>query len=101
MLPTITCDEYRQMRDMGTDHLLIDVREQDEWDAGHIEGAVHLPLGQISEKITEVAPEKNATIIMNCARGGRSAKACQKLIDLGYKNVKNLEGGYEAYCASI
>ena len=98
MIPSISCEEYRHLRDTATDHILIDVREQDEWDAGHIEGAIHLPLGQVAEKIAEVAPNKNATIIMHCARGGRSAKACNILDGLDYRNVKNLEGGYEAWC---
>jgi rhodanese-related sulfurtransferase len=98
MIQEISCEEYRQLRDMATDHVLIDVREQNDWDAGHIEGAVHVPLGELEARIAEVVPDKKTLVIMHCQRGGRGAKACDKLEQMGYENVKNIKGGYEQFC---
>jgi len=86
------------MRKAGIEHVLLDVRERDEWDAGHIEGATHLPRGLVEFKIGDVVPDKSALIITQCASGGRSALCAQALHKLGYTNVKNLEGGYTEYC---
>ncbi len=97
-VPSITCDEYRAMREAGTDHVLIDVRERDEWDAGHIDGAIHIPRGMLEFKIAEAVPEKDRPIVVQCASGGRAALCGQALQTLGYTNVKNLEGGYAAWC---
>lgn len=97
----ITCEQYEQMRLAGEEHVLIDVREQDEWDAGHIEGAVHIPLAQLGDRIGEVVPDTHARIVVNCARGGRSAKGCEVLTGMGYDNVQNLDGGYMGYCALV
>lgn len=95
---SMTCEEYRGMRDSGVDHVLIDVREKDEWDAGHIEGAMHIPRGLLEFKIEEAVSDKNRPIILQCASGGRAALCGQTLGKLGYTNVKNLEGGYTEWC---
>lgn len=97
-IPTITCEEYQELRNSGAEHALLDVREQDEWEAGHIEGALHIPRGLLEFKIAEVQPDKQKLTIVQCASGGRSALCTQTLQKLGYTNVKNLEGGYTRYC---
>jgi rhodanese-related sulfurtransferase len=94
----ISSQEYLALRKKGERLTLLDVREQNEWDAGHIEGAVHLPRGLVEFKIAEIVPDKNTPIIVQCATGGRSALCSQTLIKLGYTNVRNLEGGYIGYC---
>jgi rhodanese-related sulfurtransferase len=94
----ISCQEYMAMREKGAPHMLIDVREQNEWDAGHIEGAIHIPRGLLEFKIAEAAPDKQAPIVVQCATGGRSALCGQALTKMGYTNVTNLEGGYKGYC---
>jgi rhodanese-related sulfurtransferase len=58
-----------------------------------------LPLATVKDRIAEVAPDTSAEIVVHCARGGRSANACRMLEEMGYSNVKNLEGGYLAYQA--
>jgi len=70
---------------------VIDVREQSEWDAGHVAGATLLPLGQVVERIAEVAPDREAPLLIHCAVGGRSARAAGWLTQLGYTNVVNLK----------
>lgn len=98
-VPMISCADYMAMQEKGDAHTLIDVREQSEWDAGHIEGAVHIPRGLLEFKIAEVVKDKQAPIVVQCATGGRAALCGQSLAKLGYTNVKNLDGGYTGYCA--
>lgn len=74
---------------------VVDVREDSEVAEGKIPGAMHIPLGQIPERISEVDPNREA--IMVCRSGGRSAKACEFLIANGYTKVKNMLGGMSAW----
>lgn len=71
---------------------VIDVRTQEEWDSGHIEGAVHIPYEQIAAHIAEVATDKAAHIGLYCRSGGRAGLAAATLKDKGYTNVENLGG---------
>ena len=68
---------------------VIDVRTQEEWDAGHIEQAVHIPHTEIADRIGEVTEQKDAQILVYCARGGRAGTAKKALEDLGYTSVEN------------
>lgn len=81
----------------NTAPLLIDVREPNEWNAGHIPGAIHIPRGILEFKISEVAPDRSTPLVLYCRSGGRSSMSAHQLIGMGYSNVKNLEGGYVAY----
>jgi sulfur-carrier protein adenylyltransferase/sulfurtransferase len=72
---------------------IIDVREQVEWDAGHIPGAVFIPLGQLGEEIGAAVPDKGTEIILQCRSGARSGRGTVLLQQLGYTNVVNLAGG--------
>jgi rhodanese-related sulfurtransferase len=71
---------------------IIDVRSQEEWDSGHIEGAVHIPYDQIAAHIAEVTTDKTAHIGLYCRSGGRAGLAVATLKDKGYTNVENLGG---------
>lgn len=97
MIPQISVAELKELRANHADHLLIDVREHDEYDAGHIEGSVLIPKDTITEKIGEVAPDKNQLIVLHCAAGRRSDLCADTLLGMGYKNVKSLTGGYTAW----
>lgn len=97
-MQTISCEEYKQLQESGEAHVLLDVREQDEWDGGHIEGAIHLPIGLVEATAHTVLPDKESRLIVHCMLGGRSAKACEVLKKLGYTNITNLDGGYLGYC---
>lgn len=80
--------------DSVSQEFVIDVRSQEEWDAGHVEQAVHIPHTEIAERISEVTNNKDATIVVYCAAGGRAGKAKDKLEELGFTNVENA-GGYD------
>lgn len=98
-IPSVTCEEYKSMKEEGSDHVFLDVREQDEWDAGHLENAVHIPRGLLEFKIETAIPDKDTLLILCCAKGGRAALAGQALKRMGYTNLRVLKGGYTEYCA--
>jgi rhodanese-related sulfurtransferase len=79
--------------------VIIDVREQDEWEESHIPDAVPLSRGTIELDIEEKVPDPNAMIICHCGGGGRSALAAESLQKMGYKNVKSMAGGLKAWRA--
>ena len=74
--------------------LFLDVRELDEWDEGHIPGAVHVPRGNLESRVENLVPDRSRAIITYCAVGARSAFAAKTLTDLGYEDVTSLAGGY-------
>jgi rhodanese-related sulfurtransferase len=82
------------------DAVIVDVREKDEWDEEHIEGATHLSRGTIELEVEEKFPDLNTTIISHCGGGGRSALAAESLQKMGYKNVRSLAGGFKAWKAA-
>lgn len=77
--------------------ILIDVREQNEWDAGYLHGATHAPKGTISFAIATIAPDKSAPILLYCAGGVRSAAAAETLAGLGYTNLRSMAGGIKGW----
>jgi rhodanese-related sulfurtransferase len=74
---------------------IIDVREKDEWESGHVPEALHLPVGSVQDQIASLVPDKSAKIRVYCAAGRRAEKAKQTMLDLGYSDVRNL-GGFSA-----
>jgi adenylyltransferase/sulfurtransferase len=74
--------------------VVVDVREQDEWDEGHIAGAVHVPRGYLESRIERLAPDTSRPLIVYCSAGNRSAFAAKTLADLGYEDVVSLAGGF-------
>jgi sulfur-carrier protein adenylyltransferase/sulfurtransferase len=75
--------------------LWVDVREIDEWQQGHLPGAVLVPRGNLESRIERVAPDKSQTVVVYCAVGARSAFAAKTLSELGYTDVHSLAGGIE------
>jgi molybdopterin/thiamine biosynthesis adenylyltransferase/rhodanese-related sulfurtransferase len=76
------------------DAVAVDVREQDEWDEGHLPGAVHVPRGFLEQRIEQAAPDRRKPVILYCAGGARSALAAKTLEELGYERVFSLTGGF-------
>src|SRR3954454_21405045 len=78
----------------GSRPVLIDVRESDEWDAGHLPGAKHVPRGYLESRIEGAVPDRSAHVVLYCASGNRSALAAHTLSELlGYENVESMKGG--------
>jgi rhodanese-related sulfurtransferase len=78
-------------------YMLIDVREDGEWAAGHAAGAAHVSRGLLERDIKTKAPRKDSQIVLYCQGGGRSALAADTLQKMGYSNVYSLAGGFMAY----
>jgi len=76
---------------------LIDVREKEDWDNGHVPGAVHMSRGTVELDIEEKVPALDAPIICHCGGGSRSALVVESLQKMGYTNVKSLAGGFKAW----
>ena len=74
--------------------LAIDVREREEWDEGHLPGAVHVPRGHLESRIERASPAKDRPLVVYCASGNRSAFAAKTLEELGYEHVVSLTGGF-------
>jgi rhodanese-related sulfurtransferase len=82
------------------DAVVVDVRDKDEWDEGHIPGAMHLSRGTVEFDIEEKVPDLHAMIICHCGGGGRGALSAESLQKMGYKNVRNMAGGLKAWKAA-
>lgn len=80
--------------------LVLDVRDAVEFAGGHIADATHIPLAELAERLPELKKYKNKTILINCQRGIRSAKACAILRKAEFTDVHNLEGGINAWLAA-
>ena len=102
----ITCADFKPMYEGQGFFVLIDVRETGEYDSGYIPGAVSIPRGLLEFKIGKeevweelglYIPTKTDSIVLYCRTGGRSALAAKSLMELGYSNVKSLQGGWEAW----
>ena len=74
--------------------LVLDVREQNEWDEGHIPGAVHVPRGNLESRVERAAPDRSRAVLVYCSVGNRSAFAAKTLAELGYEDVVSLSGGF-------
>jgi rhodanese-related sulfurtransferase len=77
--------------------VIVDVREDGEWQEQHIPGAIHIPLAQLPARLSELEPYKHSPVITQCRSGGRSAKAAAQLKAAGFSNVYNLDGGIQAW----
>src|SRR6266700_4087994 len=86
----IDIEEYKEMREDGEEHVLVDTREESEWNAGHVAGAVHLSKGIIERDIETRVPDKSTKLILYCGGGFRSALAGDNLQKMGYTNVISL-----------
>jgi rhodanese-related sulfurtransferase len=89
-------ETQQRMRD-NKDAKLIDVREDNEWNAAHAAGAVHLGKGIIERDIERTVPEKDTELILYCGGGYRSALATDALQKMGYTKVFSLDGGWRAW----
>jgi rhodanese-related sulfurtransferase len=88
----ITAREAKKIMDTETGYVILDVREQDEFDAGHIPGAILIPLGEIPVKAEQVLPDKQQLILVYCRSGRRSKMAAENMVKQGYTNIQEFGG---------
>jgi rhodanese-related sulfurtransferase len=91
-IPTVT------VNDVTADAYLLDVREPDEWEAGHAPGAAHLPMMEIPARMEEVPQDREVVVV--CRVGGRSGQVVAYLRQQGWENVTNLDGGMMGWAAA-
>ncbi|WP_322751793.1 MULTISPECIES: rhodanese-like domain-containing protein [unclassified Frankia] len=96
-VPSVAIDQLPVNLSPDADILLLDVREVEEWDAGHVTGAVHIPMGELLERLDEVPRERDVVVV--CRSGQRSAAVTAYLHRAGWR-VRNLNGGMIAWDAA-
>lgn len=104
-VPEITASQARDRLERGEMDLLLDVRETDEWERGHIPGAVHAPRGLLEWYADPSSPyakpalteNREARIVVQCASGGCSLLVVQTLRQMGYPNVASMAGGFKEW----
>jgi rhodanese-related sulfurtransferase len=92
-----TVDDVKRRLDAGESISIVDVREQSEFDAGHVPGAVHLGKGVIERDVEGKFPDADAELVLYCGGGFRSALAADNLQKMGYRNVISMDGGWRGW----
>jgi len=77
--------------------ILVDVREESEWNKGHLPGAIHLGKGIIERDIETASPDKRKELVLYCGGGYRSALAAENLQKMGYKKILSMDGGFRGW----
>lgn len=95
-----TVEEVRRDQQSGAEFVLVDTREDREWDAGRIAGAIHLGKGIIERDVEKAIPEFDRKIVLYCGGGFRSALSADALQRMGYTNAYSLDGGWRAWTAA-
>ena len=88
----ITAEEAKEIMDSEEGYIILDVRTREEYDQGHIPGAILIPNTAIEEKAEDVLTDKNQLILVYCRSGRRSKIAAEALVELGYTNIKEFGG---------
>ncbi len=91
----ITCPQLKEMHESKANPVLVDVRRHSEWDEGHIDGAIHIYLGRLPERLDEIPMGR--PVVVQCKTGTRSSFAASVLLKAGRKNIFNLLGGFDAW----
>jgi len=96
----ITLEQTAAWLKQNPNVVLLDVREDSEWNSGHAVGAVHLGKGVLERDLEKLVPDSTTEIIMYCGGGYRSALACDAAQKMGYRSIHSLIGGYKAIKAA-
>ena len=96
-----------QIKEVGSDEVkdmagakLVDVREDADWEKGHLPGALHLSRGGLESRVEKLLPDKDAPLVLYCGGGGRSALAADTLQEMGYTNVCSMKSGFRGWTAA-
>ncbi len=97
-LPLLSVHQLKDKMEQGEELIVLDVRGQDEWDSGHIKGAIHIYVGHLAQRLAEVPRDKPVAVI--CRVGHRSGLGASILLRAGYRNVYNVLGSMKAWVAA-
>jgi len=92
-----TVDEIKSRLDRGDKFVLVDVREESEWQKDHLPGAIHMSKGVIERDVEQKVPDLNTEMVLYCGGGFRSALAADNLQKMGYTNVISMDGGVRGW----
>ncbi len=90
-------EDVHGRQQIGAPFVLVDVREDNEWQKGHISGAIHLGRGIIERDVIDAIPAKDTEIVLYCGGGFRSALSAENLQKMGYTNVWSMAGGWRSW----
>lgn len=96
----VTVEDVMQMQAKGEPAVILDIREESEWAAGHMPGAAHLARGVLEPRVHHVLPDPATPIVLVCAGGNRSVLAADVMQVMGYTNVASMSGGFRAWMAA-
>lgn len=97
-LPAVTCRDLRALQDKEEKHVIIDVREVADYEAGHIEGSIHVPIRELEGNIDTLVPDKNEYVIVVGEERGLAPETHEQLKAKGYAHVEFLLGGFDEWC---
>ncbi len=99
-LPHITCEHLLGLRESDLEHVVLDVRDQADFDVGHITGSVHVPRHELAENVENVIADKSrkVVVVVGPTQEAEIEKVHETLAGLGYKNVEFLAGGFDRWC---
>lgn len=95
----VTPRQVQEMQDTKADVLYLDVREPNEWNLGHVPGAIHIPRGILESRVEQVVP-RDREVVIYCAGGNRSALAADTMQQMGYERVSSMSGGWRDWVGS-
>ena len=100
-------DAKSRIREVGIEDVkemagaqVVDLREDSDWDKGHLPGALHLSRGALESRVEKLLPDKDAPVVLYCGGGGRSALAADTLQVMGYTNVRSMKEGFRGWTAA-
>jgi len=97
----ISCQDVKKQQDAGQEFLLLDCREQSEYDHVHLAGATLLPMSEITERVSEIEQHRETPVVVYCHHGARSLRVAQWLDNQGFKDVKSMAGGIDVWSLEI
>lgn len=100
VIQEVTIQDVKEVLDRGQKPVLLDVRGREEYEAGHLIGAVHVPRGLLELDAERAVPDKSRPVVVYCAGGVRSALAAQTLKEMGYRDVASMLGGYDDWAGA-
>ncbi len=98
-VPEIEVDELAELREKGGDFDLVDVRETHEFEIAKLEPSINIPMSDFSSRLHELDSSRDILVI--CKNGQRSTKACKMLHTAGFRKIKHVEGGFEAWAEEV